>query len=188
MTQLGHATSGRRDELSDPRVVDPTEQMVTRHHLEDATVEECVEVLDALRALRDAEAAQLDHSRRSMELGDTDMRAIRFLMAMMAQSRIVTPSLLAEHLGITTSSVTKMLDRLERAGHIERQRHPSDRRALSIIVVDELQRRARSTIGRYHAERFDVVAAMSSEERRAVVRLLERLREVSERAVDADAA
>jgi DNA-binding MarR family transcriptional regulator len=43
---------------------------------------------------------------------------------------------------MTTASVTSLLDRLQRAGHVVRRQHPSDRRK----VVVELTPRARDTM------------------------------------------
>ncbi|QUW20168.1 MarR family transcriptional regulator [Agrococcus sp. Marseille-Q4369] len=72
-----------------------------------------------------------------MRLGENDMRAIRYVMSAGRDGAIVTSTMIAEHLGITGPSVTKLLDRLEHAGHIRRERHPRDRRSLSIVVTDE---------------------------------------------------
>ncbi|RWR16318.1 MarR family transcriptional regulator, partial [Agrococcus lahaulensis] len=47
-----------------------------------------------------------------MKLGENDMRAIRFMMAVAREGRPVTSTMIAQHLGISGPSVTKMLDRL----------------------------------------------------------------------------
>jgi DNA-binding MarR family transcriptional regulator len=44
------------------------------------------------------------------------------------------PSYLAERLGLTTGAMTKVLDRLERAGYINRSADPSDRRRVVIAA------------------------------------------------------
>ena len=63
---------------------------------------------------------------------------------MMALAQLFTvgpcnPTELAAFLSMTTASVTNLLDRLQRAGHVVRRPHPSDRRK----VVVELTPRAR---------------------------------------------
>ena len=63
---------------------------------------------------------------------------------MMALTQLFTvgpgnPTELAAFLSMTTASVTNLLDRLQRAGHVVRRPHPSDRRK----VVVELTPRAR---------------------------------------------
>ncbi|WP_306420638.1 MarR family transcriptional regulator [Arthrobacter sp. JCM 19049] len=55
-------------------------------------------------------------SQQYMKLNETDMRAIRMLIAARHREEVVTPGQLAKHLGISTASVTKMLDRLEAGG------------------------------------------------------------------------
>jgi DNA-binding MarR family transcriptional regulator len=49
----------------------------------------------------------------------------------------VTAGDLAEWTGLTTGAVTGMIDRLERAGFIRREAHPSDRRKVVICPVAE---------------------------------------------------
>lgn len=107
-------------------------------------------------------------SQRYMKLGETDMRALRLLIAAQRQGVVVTPGSIAEHLAISTASTTKLLDRLERGGHIRRLPHPTDRRSLMIEITDDTRVAARDTVGRAHARRFDVVAALSPEERAVV--------------------
>lgn len=57
-------------------------------------------------------------------LNVTDMECLRLLFA----KGIATPSELARHTGLTSGATTAMLDRLERAGMIERRPNPNDRR------------------------------------------------------------
>ena len=47
----------------------------------------------------------------------------------------VTGPWLAEHLGLTTGAMTKMLDRLQRAGYITRSADPHDRRRIIVTTV-----------------------------------------------------
>jgi DNA-binding MarR family transcriptional regulator len=46
---------------------------------------------------------------------------------------VSTPSELARHTGLTSGATTAMLDRLEKAGLIERQPNPDDRRGTLIV-------------------------------------------------------
>lgn len=109
---------------------------------------------------------------RYMRLGTTDMKTIHFLIVSGNQGHEVTPGILATHLGITTPSTTKLLDRLERGGHIARSPHPGDRRASLITVTDETREAATQTIGAQHAKRFASAARLSSAERATVTAFL----------------
>lgn len=165
-------------EMLDPRRYDVSSSLVSEYGLSYGEVEEVIDLFDALRGWHSAAEAQSEASRRYMKLSENDMRAIRFIMATTRERRIVTSTMLAEHLRITGPSVTKMLDRLERGGHIRREPHPSDRRALSLVVSESTQQTANATVGRYHLRRFQVACEMSSADRRTVTAFLRRLGEV----------
>jgi DNA-binding MarR family transcriptional regulator len=83
--------------------------------------------------------------------------------------------MIAEHLGISTASTTKLLDRLADAGHITRSAHPSDRRAVVITVNPLAHAEVQETIGRLHAKRFQVAARLAPHEREVVIRFLDEL-------------
>ena len=61
-------------------------------------------------------------------LNITDMECLRLLF----QKGIATPSELARFTGLTSGATTAMLDRLEKAGLIERRPNPDDRRGTLI--------------------------------------------------------
>ena len=111
-------------------------------------------------------------SQRYMQLNETDMRAIRYLIAAKHTATTVTPSLLAKHLAISTASMTKMIDRLEKAGHVTRTAHHSDRRSLVLTVTAETHLAAREQVGRHHAARFGAAARLTTAEREVVIRFL----------------
>lgn len=161
--------------MMDPRVMDPDQELVQRAGLADRDVDQVVGVLEALRRWRETERRMSEASRRYMKLGDTDMRALRFIIAMQNHGRVVTPGAIAEHLGITTASTTKLIDRLAAGDHVRRFPHPSDRRSLAIEVTDETRRVARVSVGRTHARRFDVAARLTPREREIVTRFLDEL-------------
>jgi DNA-binding MarR family transcriptional regulator len=161
--------------MMDPRVMDPHQEIVRRAGMDDADVDQVVGVLEALRRWRETERRMSEASRRYMKLGDTDMRALRFIIAMQNHGRVVTPGAIAEHLAITTASTTKLIDRLAAGNHVRRFPHPSDRRSLAIEVTEETRRAARESVGRSHARRFDAAARLSAEERAIVTRFLDDL-------------
>jgi DNA-binding MarR family transcriptional regulator len=166
--------------LLDPRVIDPGQELVKRAAMDDAEVDSVVSVLSALRTWREAELAMSEASQKHMKLNSTDMKALRFLMASRNAGAVVTPGLLAETLRISTASTTKLLDRLERAGHLQRLPHPTDRRALMITVTDATRTDARESVGRIHARRFQAAARLSREERDVVIRFLSDLSAIEE--------
>jgi DNA-binding MarR family transcriptional regulator len=84
-------------------------------------------------------AMQMNHTAAGViGVNTTDMQCIQFL-----QHGPLTAGELARHTGLTTASITGVIDRLEAGGFVARTRDPADRRR----VVVELQReRARSDI------------------------------------------
>lgn len=161
--------------MHDPRVTDPGSDLVKRSGMSEADVDQVVNVMNALRAWHEAAERMSEASRRYMRLNETDMRALRYLIAARNQDRLVTPGALTGHLGISTASTTKMLDRLERGGHVRRSPHPTDRRALTVAVTDSTRADARQSVGRQHAQRFAVAAALSPKERDVVIHFFEAL-------------
>ena len=88
----------------------------------------------ALMAVRDY-GIQLTLFRNAMSewagIHVTDMECLRLLFI----KGIATPSELARHTGLTSGATTAMLDRLEKAGMIERRPNPDDRRGTLIAPV-----------------------------------------------------
>lgn len=68
---------------------------------------------------------------RSADLSVPQFRALRFIQSNSASS----VSLLAEHLGITLPSVSKLVDGLVKQGLVCRQEFPGDRRRLVLVLT-----------------------------------------------------
>lgn len=166
--------------LHDPRVVDRAGRLVQLQGVSDDDLGQIVRVMDAMFRWREAERRVSEASRRYMRLGDNDMKALRLAVVMADRDEPVTARDIARHLGISSASTTKLLDRLEAAGHIRRTPHPTDRRALAVVVDPGTRAAAEATVGREHARRFRVAAALSPEAREVVIRFLDQLSSTSE--------
>lgn len=159
-------------DLYDLDVIDPAQALVDRSGIDHADVEQITQVMTALGALRAAEQQLSEASRARTGLGVTDLRALHYLDACAGRAMTATPGSIARHLGITSASTTKLLDRLERAGHVTRTQHPTDRRALAITVTPTAHEAARETVGRLQSRRFHAAARLTREERDVVIRFL----------------
>lgn len=151
---------------------DPQSQLIDRSTMDASDVAQIGALMAALGALREAEQQLSDASLRYMKLNQTDMRALHYLIVSANRGAIATPGAIATHLKISTASTTKLLDRLERAGHITRQPHPTDRRALAISITSSTQTAAMNTVGRQQAKRFHAAARLTTAERDVVIRFL----------------
>ncbi|WP_448608551.1 MarR family transcriptional regulator [Geodermatophilus sp. URMC 60] len=69
-------------------------------------------------------------------LSATDVRALVCLLDRERAGAPASPTWLAGQLRVTTASVTALLDRLERAGHVRRAPRGDDRRRVDVLVQD----------------------------------------------------
>lgn len=151
---------------------DPRSTLIDRSGVEPEDLRQIALVMGALGDLRDAEQKLSLASRRYMRLNETDMRALHYLIVCANRGATATPGGIATHLGISTASTTKLLDRLEKGGHIRRAPHPTDRRALAITITPETRHAAMETVGRQQAKRFYSAARLTPQEREVVIRFL----------------
>ena len=165
--------------LVDPRVIDPRQELVRHDDLSEEELTQVVGVLQAIRQWREAEQRLNFESRSHLKLNETDMKALRYIIASMNAEVAVTAGALSQHLHVSTASTTKLLDRLERAGHVERKPHPTDRRAVTVEITPETHREVRRTMGLQHARRFEVAKALTPDERETVTRFLTHLSETT---------
>lgn len=161
--------------LYDVNATDPRSDLVDRSALTQDDVEQLTRLMNAMASLKRTEEALSRASQEYMQLSETEMRAVHYLIVAANQGKVATPGALARHLSITSASTTKLLDRLERGDHITRGPHPTDRRSLSITVTERTHAVARDTVGRAHAERFTVAAALAPSEREVVIDFLSRV-------------
>ena len=158
--------------LYDVNASDPQGHLIDRSALSVEDVAQITRLMNSMANLRRSEEELSKASQKFMQLSETEMRAIHFLIVAANQEQIVTPGAIARHLGITSASTTKLLDRLERDEHIVRSPHPTDRRALSISVTEQTHAVARDTVGRTHANRFIVAAALEPRDREVITKFL----------------
>jgi DNA-binding MarR family transcriptional regulator len=96
-------------------------------------------------------------------------------MQHLISSGSTTPSELARKIGLSTAAMSLVLNRLEAAGHITRERHPSDRRKLVVTAAqmstDQAYERVLPMIEGVEA----LVASLSPDERNTIESFLDRL-------------
>jgi DNA-binding MarR family transcriptional regulator len=105
---------------------------------------------------------------RLLGLTDSDVLAVQHL----AREGRMTPSALQARLHLTSGGTTTLLQRLERAGHLERHPHPSDRRSVLVGLSPGVRERAGAALAPYVQELDRLVAALDPAERETVERFL----------------
>jgi len=103
-----------------------------------------------------ADVCLRDHAaRRRLGLGGTDAR----FLALLEIYGSLTPGRLAGLTGLTTGSATGVIDRLERAGFVGRERDGMDRRKVRVVPIPE-------ATARLAAERHDRIDLLDDALRR----------------------
>lgn len=161
------------DNLYEVDSSDPRSELIDRSGMDAEDVAQIGRVMKALSALREAEQELSDASQEYMKLSQQDMRALHYLIVGKNRGATVTPGLLSAHLDISPASTTKLLNRLERGGHIVRLVHPSDRRVFIIEITPETEASAMATVGKQQTKRFHAAARLSRQDREVVIAFLE---------------
>ena len=116
-------------------------------------------------AMGDAEVAV----GRRMRLGHSELAAMTHLSA---ATDPVGPGWLSQRLGVTPAAATELVDRLERAGHLERRRDTADRRRVHLIPTDSAVADVGSQLTPLLAAIDQTARTFSSTERTAILRFI----------------
>jgi len=103
-------------------------------------------------------------------LNTTDMECLRLLFL----KGIATPSELARHTGLTSGATTAMLDRLEKAGFIERRPNPDDRRGTLIAPVKSASEKVASWFESARNAQDELISSYSENELEIIADVFER--------------
>ncbi|MFC4114505.1 MarR family winged helix-turn-helix transcriptional regulator [Nonomuraea zeae] len=130
-----------------------------------------------MQALQAAVDAYDDEAARSLGVNRTDLHCLEVLN----QHAALTPSRLGSELGLTTGSVTAMLDRLERLGYLTRSPDATDRRKTLIQITETARERASSLYGPLVTEGDALMADYTAADLELLAAFLRRNRELYER-------
>lgn len=142
------------------------------------------EVLDAYHRFRAADTAMTLRIRSETGMSDNEIAIVRHLLRARSNDHEVMPSELSRHLGISSASTTALIDRLERAGMVERVSHPTDRRSILVAATDQAEQKIAATHEAFERRLLDLSENLDEHERKDVVAYLTALAD----AADATAA
>ncbi|MBN9630117.1 MarR family winged helix-turn-helix transcriptional regulator [Leifsonia sp. TF02-11] len=143
--------------------------------------ERAIDVLEHIRAYGAADSAMQRRSEKTMRMNENDISALRYLLRASERGMTVGPRELADYLGIQSSSITVLLDRLEKAGHIRREPSPFDRRALIIVPTVPTDELHKAILGDVREELVEVASKLTPEDADTVVEFMDRLRDAVDR-------
>lgn len=144
-----------------------------------------VGVLNALREYRASETAMRRRTRSSMAMGETDLLALRYLLEAERAGAGIRPKELAARLGMTSASMTALVDRMVKGGYVTREPHPVDRRAIILRPTPGADEEVRQTLSQMHERMIEVAESLTPEQAAAVTEFLVRMRDAVDK-VDAD--
>lgn len=134
-------------------------------------------LLERLRRLSWAHVGLFVALGRAMGMGSNDVWALERLNI----EGPLGPAELGRRLGgMRAASATALVDRLESAGHVERQRHPSDRRRQVVVTTQRAYEAGGEAILPLVAGLEEVANEFTDEERAVVARYLDRVVEVTD--------
>jgi DNA-binding MarR family transcriptional regulator len=138
-------------------------------------------VKEALRELNSQLSLLNHHVGERLELRDVDLECLD----MVARHGPLSPSDLARRAGLHPATMTGILDRLERAGWVTRDRDPSDRRA---VLIRPLRDRNAELLRHYagmNRSMDELCAGYSDDELELLAGFLRRTTEAGRSATDA---
>ena len=120
------------------------------------------------------------HIAKRLDLGVNDVAAIEHLM----ERPDLGPAELADLLGMRTASATALVDRLEKAGHVERHPHPTDRRRRVLVVTPHAIGEVHDVLMPLFEDLMAIDDGFDASERAAIARYLRRVASVYDDFVD----
>ncbi|TLP96981.1 MarR family transcriptional regulator [Nesterenkonia salmonea] len=131
-----------------------------------------VDLLSLLREYRGAEKAMRARTRKTMNMNETDLLALTFLVRQRSAGRICRQRDLAQALNMTPASTSALVDRLSRDGYIRRAPHPEDRRSVGLEILGETDREVKATLSGMHARMIHATEALTEAERAGAAKFL----------------
>jgi DNA-binding MarR family transcriptional regulator len=125
------------------------------------------------------ELDQLGHQFAAQHrLHPTDMRALVAVMDAARGGQTMTPGRLGEELNLTSPSVTALLDRLERQGHLRRVRDQHDRRRVTLEIEPQALALGAEFFGPLNRELLAAMDTFSDAELQVAGRFLQAMTDV----------
>ncbi len=111
-------------------------------------------------------------------LNRTDVRALVAVMDAARRGTSLTAGALGEAVDLRSASVTALVDRLERVGHLRRVRDPEDRRRVSLEMSDTAMAAGGEFFGGLQRDMVAAMSDYSDEELEVVARFLTAMTDV----------
>ena len=132
------------------------------------------------RYQRDTDAFDQAVSQR-LGINRTDLRCLDWLLERAAMPGGITPTMAAEAIGLSPSTVTSVLDRLEQAGYVRRVRDTQNRRQVLIEPTARLLKRVEEIFLPVVSDAAQQLGAFSPDELEVLIRFFASAEELHRR-------
>jgi DNA-binding MarR family transcriptional regulator len=136
-------------------------------------------VLWAVRRFRAADSLMRHRAQGDMHINETDLSAIRHLIASERQNQAVSPKNLSEFLNISSAATAKLLSRLSFSGHIRREVNPEDGRAQRLYATDSSHEEIRRALSGIHEQMMQITLKLTPDQQETVVQFLDAMSAIS---------
>jgi DNA-binding MarR family transcriptional regulator len=120
--------------------------------------------IQSVLRLHRAEEVSIEKVRKASGLTKNEFHAMRYLLQAQREHREMGPKDLIVMLGLSSASVTKIVDRLVELGHLDRAPHKSDRRAWILRPTEAGARNIEESYGNFHQSVVEAMEALSPED------------------------
>jgi DNA-binding MarR family transcriptional regulator len=117
---------------------------------------------------------------RMLRVSDSEMLAIMHV----GRAGQLTPGALGHLLALTSGGTTALVQRLERDGHLIRERHPRDGRSSLLRLSPDTERRALEAMAPLVTELDELIGALPEVERETIAAFLSEVAGLTERQAD----
>ena len=111
-------------------------------------------------------------------LGRTDVRALVAIMDAARRGEALTAGTLGQAVELSSASVTALVDRLERSGHVRRVRDAADRRRVGLEMTESAMAAGGEFFGALNRDLLAAMADYSGDELAVVRRFLQQVTDV----------
>lgn len=133
------------------------------------------DLIDALRLFTVESDVFVDVFARAHGLGRNDLNAIMWISEGTRSGHPITSGQLAARLGLGAPATTGLVDRLESAGHVRRERDPADRRKVTIVMCPPALQLAMDFFVPLGRLMHETVADVSAEDLQRVTAVIRRM-------------
>lgn len=163
-------------------MVDTAEAQQRNFWFEEDGTAGAVELLGLVRLYGEADKSMRAEVRSQMGMGESDLAALRYIIAGHRSSQVLRQRDIAEKLDISNASASALVDRLCEQGHVERVEHPADRRSVAVVPTAKAGDAVRETVGSMHEKLLGVAGSFTTEESEVLKRFFREMIDVMEHA------